>query len=73
MATYDATQSAGSTQPQGSVTNTGTSPFEAYDEKVAAADVSRYGKNGPRPWTRTLIEAIRRELRRARNARLATG
>jgi 2-polyprenyl-3-methyl-5-hydroxy-6-metoxy-1,4-benzoquinol methylase len=61
MATHDATQSASSTQPKGSVTNTDTSPFEAYDEKVAAADVSRYGKNGPRPWTRTLIEAIKAE------------
>ena len=61
MATHDAAQSAGSTQPKGGVTNTGTSPFEAYDEKVAAADVSRYRKNGPRPWTRTLIEAIKAE------------
>jgi len=61
MATHDAAQSAGSTQPKGGVTNTGTSPFEAYDEKVAAADVSRYRKNGPRPWTRTLIEAIKTE------------
>ncbi len=61
MATYDATQSADSTRPKGSVTNTDTSPFEAYDEKVAAADVSRYRKNGPRPWTRILIEAMRAE------------
>ena len=61
MATYDAPQSAGSTQPKGSLTNTDTSPFEAYDEKVAAADVSRYRKIGPRPWTRTLIEAIKAE------------
>ena len=61
MATHDAAQSAGSTQPKGGVTNTGTSPFEAYDEKVAAADVSRYRKNGPRPWTKTLIEAIKAE------------
>jgi 2-polyprenyl-3-methyl-5-hydroxy-6-metoxy-1,4-benzoquinol methylase len=61
MATYDAAQSAGSTQPKRGMTNTDTSPFEAYDEKVAAADVSRYGKNGPRPWTRTLCEAIEAE------------
>jgi 2-polyprenyl-3-methyl-5-hydroxy-6-metoxy-1,4-benzoquinol methylase len=61
MATHDATQSASSTQPRGSVTNTDTSPFEAYDQKVAAADVSRYRRNGPRPWTRTLIEAIKAE------------
>jgi hypothetical protein len=32
MATHDATRSAGLTQPQGSVTDTDTSPFEAYDE-----------------------------------------
>ena len=43
------------------MTNTDTSPFEAYDEKVAAADLSRYRKNGPRPWARTLIEAIKAE------------
>jgi 2-polyprenyl-3-methyl-5-hydroxy-6-metoxy-1,4-benzoquinol methylase len=61
MATYDATQSAGSTQREESVTNADTSPFEAYDEKVAAADVSRYRKSGPRPWTRTLIEAVKAE------------
>ena len=61
MATYDATQSAGSTQREESVTNADTSPFEAYDEKVAAADVSRYRKSGPRPWTRTLIEALKAE------------
>ena len=61
MATYDAPQSAGSTQPNGSLTNTDTSRFDAYDEKVAAADLSRYKKNGPRPWTRTLIEAIKAE------------
>jgi Methyltransferase domain len=61
MAAHDATQSASSTQPKGSVTSTDTSPFDAYDQKVAAADVSRYRKNGPRPWTRTLIEAIKAE------------
>ena len=41
--------------------NTDTSPFEAYDEKVAAADLRRYRKNGPRPWARALIEAIKAE------------
>ena len=60
MATYDAPP-AGYTQPNGSLTNTDTSPFEAYDEKVAAADLSRYRQNGPPPWTRTLIEAIKAE------------
>jgi 2-polyprenyl-3-methyl-5-hydroxy-6-metoxy-1,4-benzoquinol methylase len=61
MATYNATPAAGSTQPTESATNTDTSPFEAYDEKVAAADLNRYRKNGPRPWARALIEAIEAE------------
>ncbi len=61
MATYDATPSAGSTQPSGSVTTTDDSPFEAYDENVAAADLKRYRKDGPRPWARTLIDAINAE------------
>ena len=52
MATYDATGSAGSTQPKGSVTDTNTSPFEAYDEKIAAADLSKYRKRGPPPGPR---------------------
>jgi len=61
MATYDATTSAGSTQPSGSVTNSDDSPFEVYDENVAAADLNRDSKGGPRPWARTLIDAIRAE------------
>ena len=61
MATYDATPSAGSTQPNGSVMTTDDSAFKEYDEKVAAADLKRYRKHGPRPWTRTLIEAIKAE------------
>ena len=60
MATYDTTQSAGSTS-KGSASNTDTSPFEAYNEKIAAADLSRYRKDGPRPWARALIEAIEAE------------
>jgi magnesium-protoporphyrin O-methyltransferase len=61
MATYDTTQSAGPTYTKGSMTNTDTSRFEAYDEKVAAADLSRYRKTGPRPWARALIDAIEAE------------
>ncbi len=61
MATYDATGSAGSTQPKGSVTHTNKSPFEAYDEKIAAADLSKYRTKGPPPWARTLIDAIKAE------------
>ena len=33
MATYDATQSAGSTHPKGSASNTDPRPFEAYDRR----------------------------------------
>ena len=61
MTTDDATQPAGSTQPKGSATNTDPNPFEAYDAKLAAADLSRYRRHGPRPWARTLIEAIKAE------------
>ena len=61
MATYDTTQSAGPTHPKGSVSSPDTRPFEAYDKKVAAADLRKYRKNGPRPWARALIEAIEAE------------
>jgi Methyltransferase domain len=43
------------------VTATSTSPFEAYNEKTAAADLRSYRKKGPRPWTRTLIAALAAE------------
>jgi hypothetical protein len=36
-------------------------PFEAYDTKVASADLRKYRTNGPRPWTRALIEALKLE------------
>ena len=61
MTAYDAEQPAGSTQAKEGATNTKTSPFEAYDEKLAAADLARYRRHGPRPWARTLIEAIKAE------------
>ena len=37
------------------------SPFEAYDEKLAATDLRRYRKKGPNPWTRALVEALKAE------------
>lgn len=37
------------------------SPFEAYDERIAAADLRRYRKKGPSPWTRALVEALKSE------------
>jgi magnesium-protoporphyrin O-methyltransferase len=38
-----------------------TSPFEEYSERMAASDLRRYRDKGPRPWTRTLIEALKTE------------
>lgn len=61
MANHDAGSTAGHTQPQGGVVDTKASPFEAYDEKIAAADLRRYEKDGPRPWTRALLEALKAE------------
>jgi magnesium-protoporphyrin O-methyltransferase len=61
MAAYDTTGSACSTQPKGSVTHAYESPFEAYDEKIAAADLSKYRTKGSPPWARTLIDAIKAE------------
>jgi magnesium-protoporphyrin O-methyltransferase len=40
---------------------TSANPFEAYDEKVAAAELRRYRKKGPNPWTRALVEALKAE------------
>ncbi|HEX9410252.1 MAG TPA: class I SAM-dependent methyltransferase [Actinomycetota bacterium] len=40
---------------------TTANPFEAYDEKVAAAELRRYRKKGPNPWTRTLVEDLKTE------------
>jgi 2-polyprenyl-3-methyl-5-hydroxy-6-metoxy-1,4-benzoquinol methylase len=61
MAHRDTIRSPGDRQPQAGVMGTTTSPFEAYNEKTAAADLRRYRKKGPRPWTRTLIEALKAE------------
>jgi len=41
--------------------DTSASPFEAYDVKIAAADLRRYRKRGPNPWTRALVEALTAE------------
>ena len=40
---------------------TSANPFEAYDEKMAAAELRRYRKKGPNPWTRVLVEALKAE------------
>lgn len=61
MASRNAIGSTGDRHPQGGVTDTDTSPFEAYDQKIATADLRKYRKSGPRPWARTLIEALKAE------------
>jgi 2-polyprenyl-3-methyl-5-hydroxy-6-metoxy-1,4-benzoquinol methylase len=61
MAQRDAIGSPGHRQPQAGVPAAATSPFEAYNEKTAAADLRRYRKKGPRPWTRMLIAALAAE------------
>jgi magnesium-protoporphyrin O-methyltransferase len=45
----------------GGVMDASTNPFDEYGERIAASDLRRYRKNGPRPWTRTLIEALKAE------------
>ena len=32
-----------------------------YDAKLAASELAKYRTDGPRPWTRTLIEALKAE------------
>jgi hypothetical protein len=32
-----------------------------YDAKLAASELAKYRTEGPRPWTRTLIEALKAE------------
>jgi 2-polyprenyl-3-methyl-5-hydroxy-6-metoxy-1,4-benzoquinol methylase len=58
-------ESSSITKPVDPPTRTGavdaTNPFEAYDAKVASADLRKYRSNGPRPWTRALIEALKVE------------
>jgi len=43
---------------RGDEMDTPASPFEAYDEKIAAAELRRYRKKGPNPWTRALVDAL---------------
>jgi 2-polyprenyl-3-methyl-5-hydroxy-6-metoxy-1,4-benzoquinol methylase len=58
MATHDTTGTVGTAQPHGGLMDASASPFDAYDAKIAAADLRRYRKHGPRPWTLTLIDAL---------------
>jgi len=52
------TSSTGQREYRGEAMDTPTSPFEAYDEKIAAAELRRYRKKGPSPWTRALVDAL---------------
>jgi magnesium-protoporphyrin O-methyltransferase len=38
-----------------------TNPFDEYDARTASADLRKYRANGPAPWTRALISALRVE------------
>jgi len=55
------TRPAGHRVQGGEAVKTSASPFEGYDEKVAAAELRRYRKKGPNPWTRALLEALQAE------------
>ena len=50
--------STGQRAYHGDPMDTPTSPFEAYDEKIAAAELRRYRKKGPNPWTQALVDAL---------------
>ena len=61
MAIHDMGSTAGHKQPHRNAVDTNPSPFEGYDEKIAASDLRTYRKKGPRPWSRTLIDALKAE------------
>jgi hypothetical protein len=46
---------------RGDALETSPNPFEAYDEKIASAELRRYRKKGPNPWTRALVETLKAE------------
>lgn len=50
--------STGQRAYHGDPMDTPTNPFEAYDEKTAAAELRRYREKGPNPWTRALVDAL---------------
>jgi hypothetical protein len=55
------TRRAGRRAQRGTATEISASPFEAYDQKIAGAELRRYRKKGPNPWTRALVEALKAE------------
>ena len=58
MTRFTETSSTGHGAHHGDATDAPASPFEAYDEKIAAAELRRYRKKGPNPWTRALVDAL---------------
>jgi Methyltransferase domain len=46
---------------RGDHTEATVDPFEFYDDKKAAAELRRYRKKGPNPWTRALMDALEAE------------
>jgi len=58
MTIHDTGSTAGHTQAQHGAVDTNPSPFEWYDQKTATSDLQTYRKQGPRPWTRALIDAL---------------
>jgi hypothetical protein len=58
MTRFAETSSTGHGEKQGDAMETPASPFEAYDEKKAVAELRRYRKKGPNPWTRALVDAL---------------
>jgi hypothetical protein len=58
MTLFAESSSTGHGEHRGDAMDTPANPFEAYDEKIAAADLRRYRKKGPSPWTRALVDAL---------------
>lgn len=61
MTIHDTGSTAGHPQPHFGAVDTNPSPFEWYDKKTAASDLQTYRKQGPRPWSRALIDALEAE------------
>jgi magnesium-protoporphyrin O-methyltransferase len=61
MTLHDTGSAAGHPQPPRGAVDTNPSPFEWYDQKTAASDLQTYRKQGPRSWSRALIDALEAE------------
>jgi 2-polyprenyl-3-methyl-5-hydroxy-6-metoxy-1,4-benzoquinol methylase len=58
MTRFAEASSTGHGSHHGDAMDAPASPFEAYDEKIAATELRRYRKNGPNAWTRALVDAL---------------